>query len=181
MRVAIVGNSGSGKTTLAQEVAEKTGATHIEIDAYFHLPGWEEKDGDLMRAELTAATEATEHWVADGNYRNRGGAIIRERADTIVFFDLPRTIVMKRVVGRTVRRAITRQELWNGNREPLTNFYRWDPERNIIRWSWVNHDTYSRQYRSAMTDGTWDHAEVVHVQRPDDAQEWLDGLELLVP
>jgi hypothetical protein len=56
--------------------------------------------------------------------------------------------VMYRVVLRTIRRAVTREELWNGNREPLSNFYRWDPGRNIIRLAWVKYpgsvDKYSR-------------------------------------
>lgn len=171
-----MGSSGSGKTTLARSVAERTGATHIEIDAFFHQENWTPKASDLLRAELTAATEATEHWVADGNYESVGGSMVRDRADTIVFFDLPRRIVMRRVTWRTVRRAVTREVLWNGNREPLTNLFRWDPERNIIRWSWVYHPKHAARYRAMMADGTWDHAEVIHVQHPADADRWLASL-----
>jgi len=59
---------------------------------------------------------------------------------------------MRRIVFRTVRRALTREELWNGNREPLSNFYRWNPERNVIRWAWVKYPQYAEGYRNAMED-----------------------------
>ena len=45
--------------------------------------------------------------------------IVWQRADTVVWFDLPFAVVMARTVRRTVRRVVTRQELWNGNKEPL--------------------------------------------------------------
>ncbi len=176
VRIAIVGNSGSGKTTLARRVVERTGAHHVEIDALFHQPGWTPKDRDLLRSEMIATLDEVEDWVVDGNYDSSVGDIVRGRAETIVVFDLPRARVMRQVITRTVRRAITRAELWNGNREPLTNFYRWDPERNVIRWSWVKHDEYRQRYRARMADGSWDHAEVVVVRSRADAAVWLESL-----
>jgi hypothetical protein len=75
-------------------------------------------------------------WVVDGNY-----SVVRDlvwdRADAVVWLDLPRRLVMRRVILRTLRRAVTREALWNGNREPMTNFSRLDPKVDIIRWTWV--------------------------------------------
>ena len=99
-------------------------------------------------------------WTICGNYKSVSWDITMPQADTIVWLDLPRSVVMRRVVGRTLRRALLRQELWNGNREPLTNFYKWDPEENIIRWAWTKHHDYRQRYLEAMADGTWAHAEV---------------------
>ena len=99
--------------------------------------------------------------------------LVQRAADTIVWLDLPKPIVMRRVVRRTVSRAVRREELWNGNREPLTNFYRWDPEQNIIRWAWANFDVYRRRYEEHLVDGTWAHAEVARLRSPGEVAAWL--------
>jgi hypothetical protein len=63
-------------------------------------------------------------WVVDGNYPRvvMEGPVWR-RADTVVWLDLPRPTVMRQVVLRTLRRVLTRQTLWNGNREPFSNLW----------------------------------------------------------
>jgi adenylate kinase family enzyme len=149
-RVSLVGISGSGKTTLGRRLAAALGVPFVELDSIFHKPGWEELPADEFRSRVAAAVSADE-WVVDGNY-----SVVRdlvwERADTVVWVDLPRDVVMRQVVLRTVRRALTREELWNGNREPLTNFYKWDPRQNIIRWSWVKYSDSVQRYSAAMED-----------------------------
>lgn len=175
MRIAIVGSSGSGKSTLAGRVAARTGCRHIEIDAFQHLPGWQQQDRDVLRAQIAEAV-AGDHWVCDGNYDSAVGDLVRGSAETIVVYDLPRLTVLRQVTGRTIRRAVRREELWNGNREPLSNFTRWDPEKNVIRWSWTHHNGYQERFRTMVSSGAWDHADVVWIRRHADAERWLHGL-----
>lgn len=171
-RIVIVGNSGTGKTTLARELAQILGLTHIELDALFHQPNWEATPPPefqrKLRIAMTAADEATNGWTMCGNYRTASGRLGQNAADTIIWLDMPRWLIMRRVIARTVRRAATREILWNGNREPLTNFYRWDPDKNIIRWAWTKFDDYRQQGITAMADGTWAHATVHHLRSPAD-------------
>lgn len=176
MRVSILGSSGSGKSTLARRVAERTGWRHIEIDALYHLADWKPQDRDVLRAQITREI-AAEHWVCDGNYNSFVGDLVQAAADTIVVFDLPRSTVVRQVAWRTLRRAVRRQELWNGNREPLTNFTRWQPEKNVIRWSWTHHDRYREQYRALAASDVWDHAEVIWIRRHSAGENWLNNLQ----
>lgn len=180
VRIAIVGSAGSGKSTLARKVAARTGVHHIEIDAYNHQPGWRECEPDLLRARLAAELDGDD-WLCDGNYDHLVGDLVRGAADTIVVFDLPRTLVARQIAWRTLRRAVTREELWNGNREPLSNLYRWDPERNVIRWSWVHHEEYRQRFRAKIASGEWDHAQVVVLRSRADADAWLDTLPHKTP
>ena len=160
-RVVVVGCSGAGKTTLARRLAAMLGVTHIELDALYHQAGWKPLDTATFRARLCARMAASPHgWVTCGNYNTQTGDVHLAQADTLVWIDPPRHVVMWRVITRTLWRAITRAELWNGNREPLRNFYRWDPELNVIRWAWVKWPKYRERNTRRLTDGTWDHLEV---------------------
>ncbi len=175
MRVAILGSSGSGKSTLARRVAERTGWRHVELDALYHLADWQPQDRDVLRSQVGHMI-ANEHWVCDGNYNALVGDLIQSAADTIVVFDLPRLTVLRQIAWRTLRRAIRREELWNGNREPLSNLVRWEPEENVIRWSWVHHDRRHHEYRARAATGVWDHAEVIWVEDHSAAERWLSTL-----
>jgi hypothetical protein len=81
--------------------------------------------------------------------------------------------VMRRVILRTLRRAVTRQALWNGNREPLTNFYRLDPQQNIISWTWVKYATYFERYEAAMHDPANDRLRFVRLRAPHEIHGFL--------
>ena len=173
-RIVVVGNSGSGKSTLASQLAEKLDLDHIELDSLFHQPDWTPQDSDVFRSELIERmSAATRGWTICGNYKSVTWSLTMPAADTVAWLDLPRSVVMRRVTKRTLRRAITRQELWNGNREPLTNFYKWDPEQNIVRWSWTMHERYRERYLQAMADGTWAHAEVHQLTSIDAISKFL--------
>jgi adenylate kinase family enzyme len=103
--VAVVGCSGSGKTTLDAALARALGVTHIELDSIYHQPGWTPPVGRGVSGRVTAATKP-DTWVVDGNYTVVRD-IIWERADTVVWFDLPYVKVMARTIRRTVRRSFT--------------------------------------------------------------------------
>jgi adenylate kinase family enzyme len=149
-RVSVVGNSGSGKSMVARELADVLGVPYLELDGVFHQPGWVPLPEDEFRRVVGAAA-AGDGWVMDGNY-SVVRPIVWARADTVVWLDLPRRTVMRQVVWRTLRRAVTRQELWNGNREPLRNFLSWVPEESVISWAWHSHGKYRDRYAAAAAD-----------------------------
>ena len=172
----MVGNSGSGKSLLGRRIAAIIDAPYVELDAIHHLPGWEAIDPETFLAEVEAAT-ASDAWVVDGNYR----PVVLEgpvwqRADTVVWLDLPRRVVMRQVTWRTVRRVAMRRELWNGNRESWRSALAWDPRESIIRWSWTQHPTYRYRYVQAMTAPQHGHLRFVRLRSRDEAEKWLASL-----
>jgi len=172
MKIAIVGSSGSGKSTLASQVARRLSIPRVELDAIYHLAGWTPNPRFL---EVLAGELDRPGWVCDGNY---GAAehLCRGQADVIVVYDLPRYRVMSQVIRRTLTRAVTREALWNGNRESWSNLYRWDPERSIIRWTWTHYHPNRERYLAAQATGAWDHAHVVWLRSHADAAAWLEAL-----
>jgi adenylate kinase family enzyme len=117
VRIAITGPSGSGKTTLAAELARTAGIRHVEIDALHHGPNWESCGADVLRERVSAATD-DDGWVTDSTYRRMLGDLIIDRADVLVWLDLPIPLVMWRLLRRTHVRNRDKIELWNGNLEP---------------------------------------------------------------
>ena len=129
-RVVIVGTSGSGKTTLAHDLASALDHSHIELDALAWAPNWVVRDDETIRAALEERTRAR-GWVLDGNY-NRFRDITWSRADTIVWLNYSFGLTMRRIVTRTMRRALFKEDLWGTNREELSKAFSRD---SIILWS----------------------------------------------
>lgn len=145
-RIRVQGCSGSGKTTLARELAERLGLPHLELDAVHHREGWREatdEEFDGVVDDFLAA--ASTGWVCCGNYSRRAGRLTAE-ADTVVWLDYPRWLVMGRILRRTLGRVALRRDLWNGNREQWRNLLRRDPAENIVLWAWTQHGRYVEQF-----------------------------------
>lgn len=159
---------------MAAALARVLGAHHVELDSIYHQPGWNPLPDEEFRARVAALTEP-ESWVVDGNY-----SVIRDitwnRADTVVWFDLPYLRVMARTIRRTVRRVITREELWNGNKEPLSNLWSLNPEKSIIAWTATRHRVYRRRYRAAEIDPQWVDLRFVRLRSRAEAEGFLEGV-----
>lgn len=114
-RIVVLGSSGSGKSTLAQRLSGDLDCPYIELDALHWGPNWTPVPLDLFRSRVASAI-AAERWVVDGNYSSVRD-LVWPAADTLIWLDYPMSVVFTRVFLRTIRRCITREELWNGNRE----------------------------------------------------------------
>jgi adenylate kinase family enzyme len=126
-RVAIIASaSGNGKTTLGRELARRLAVPFVEVDALVHGPDWTETADDELRLALEPVL-AEDGWVVDHLYLRKLGTLILDRADTIVWLDLPIRVWLPRLARRTGRRVTGREALWNGNRETLgTALWGWD-------------------------------------------------------
>jgi adenylate kinase family enzyme len=155
-------------------VARALSAPHVELDAIYHQPGWTELPEAEFRSRVDLAT-APDHWVVDGNY-SAVHELIWARADTVVWFDLPLPLVLVRTIRRTLRRVVTRQELWNGNREPFSNLWSIDPEKSIIAWTATQHGPYRRRYLAAESDPRWSGLHFVRLHSQGEADAFLAGV-----
>lgn len=174
-RVAVVGASGSGKTWLARRLSERLDCEHIELDAIHHLPGWVPIGPDEMRAIVRSRTDA-ERWVVDGNYGQLVGDIVMERADTVVWLDLPRRVVVPRVLARSLRRIGRRQRLWNGNRERPLKLLDPRPRENIVLWAWAQRDVLRARYGSLRVDASHAHLAWHRLHSARQVSAWLAAL-----
>ena len=170
MRVVVIGSSGSGKSTFARRLAGACDLKRIELDALNWGPDWTNRSADAPQdfERLVDEAIAAPRWVTDGNYR---AAMTRTlpKATHLVWLDYSRALVMRRVIWRSLTRAIGGQELWpgTGNRE---DFRRWLDKEHPIRWAW---DTYARrqaQYEALFADARLAAVEKHRLRRPREAE-----------
>lgn len=121
----IIGSGGAGKSTLARALGEKLNIKVIHLDTLLWKPNWHQ----VPRAEQIKIQEQIvqdKEWIIDGNY---GGTMdIRlQKADTIIFLDIPRIICIYRAIKRSIQyKNKSRPDMVEGNKEKFDfNFYKW--------------------------------------------------------
>ena len=168
-----MGGSCVGKTTVSRRVAMRLGLPHIELDALHHDAGWQEAPADVLQQRVLAAFEAApDGWVVDGNYPSKLGSLVLERADTAVLLAPPFRVAFGRSLRRTIGRTITREELWNGNREQIRFVF----SRYWIPW-WVLRSHRHAEGEISARVSEHPHLELVHLRSAAEVETWLQSIQ----
>jgi adenylate kinase family enzyme len=164
-RVCVLGPAGAGKTTVAWHIAGRTGLPVIHLDVIFWRAGWARAPADEARRALDDAI-AGERWIVDGNFLDFERREERfDRADTVIFLDLPRRTYLRRVLWRRVRdRRRRRPDLPEGADESV--------DLGLLRWIW----SYGRTDRPrvmALLAGLDPEVTVHHLRAPAEVSRYL--------
>ena len=173
-RIAITSSaSASGKSTVGRAAAERLRVPYTELDALHHGPNWTEATADELRAKVEPLV-AQDGWVIDGGYTAKIGHLVFERADTIVWIDLPMRVWLPRLIRRTYRRLRNDEELWNGNRESIRGaLLGWDA---LIPFALRSHFRRRRDYPVELAD-----LPVLRLRSQAEIDDWLKTLTTLLP
>ena len=106
-KILIIGSGGAGKSSLARELSERLDIEVVHLDKLYWRSGWIETPRDEWKAAISELVKG-DSWIMDGNY---GGTIEMRvnAADTIVLFDLPRTLCVYRAVKRWLTSSLSTQ------------------------------------------------------------------------
>lgn len=133
-------------------------------------PHWTPAEDEAFRAAVDAYI-AAETWVADGNY----GAVrdrIWQRATTIIWLDYPLPLVLWRLFRRTLWRTLTRQRLFNDNREPF--FRAFFSRDSLFVWALRTHYSRRQRYNQHFADGDFANAAPIVFHKPAHAEAFLE-------
>ncbi|MCY0954468.1 adenylate kinase [Streptomyces sp. H27-S2] len=167
-RVLVVGISGAGKSTMARALEGRLGLPFHELDAlHFSGPGWAVSP---TFAEDTARLAGTERWVFDSLGYPDVRDLLWERADTVVWLDHPRHVVMRRVLLRSLHRSLTRERLFGGNRESWREWLRAD---HPAWWAWRQYGPRRAEILRRSGDPRFAPLELVRLRSPRAAEAWL--------
>jgi adenylate kinase family enzyme len=165
-RVAVISSaSGSGKTTLGRALAERLGVPFTELDALNHGPNWTEATPEELRAKVEPIV-AQDEWVVDGSYTSKLGDLVLERADTVVWIDLPLRVWLPRLLRRTWRRLRGREALWHDNRETFRGAFL--GRDALIPWALRGHFSRRRRYPAKLA-----RFNVVRLRTPSEVERFL--------
>lgn len=122
--MAVIGCGGSGKTTLSRELGRRLDLPILHIDGFYESQqvkqrriGWPQLHNELV---------SRERWIIDG-MKLRVLAERLERADTVIFLDLPRRSCLWGVMRRRLE--------YRGKHRPELGV--WDRvDWPFIRWIW---------------------------------------------
>jgi len=166
-RIAVVGGSGSGKSTVARRLAELHDLRYVELDALHWGPNWTPCPADEFRARVAEAIDC-EAWVVDGNYTSWLGDLVLDRAELIVWLDLPLRVTFPRLWSRTRGRMREQTELWGGNRENWRNVL--FSRDSLFLYTLRKHPGSRRRYEQRLA-----RYEIVRLRSSGDVEAWLAG------
>jgi adenylate kinase family enzyme len=175
-RVIVIGTSCVGKTTFARSLARVLSFHHVEMDALYWQPNWIARPPDEFRG-LVAKEVSHDCWVAGGNYSGERD-LIWSRATTVIWLNYAFPVVLWRALTRTMRRVLTRETLYSGNRESLRMAFF---SRESILWFVLT--TFHRRrmhYRRLFDTRTFPQLVTLEFRNPTEAQNFLARLNTSV-
>jgi adenylate kinase family enzyme len=168
-RIAVTSSaSASGKSTVGRAAADSLGVPYTELDALNHGPNWTEATPEELYAKVEPLV-AQDGWVIDGGYTAKIGFLVFDRADTVVWLDLPMRTWLPRLLRRTYRRIRHRETLWNGNRESVRGALL--GRDALIPFALRSHFRRRREYPEELA-----HLPVVRLRSQAEVDRWLETL-----
>lgn len=173
-RIIVIGTTGSGKSTLAEKLSQKMALDFVELDALYWQPNWVGTPDEEFVAKVDAATRG-DRWVVAGNY-SRTRPITWSRAQLIVWLDYPLLTVFWRLLTRTVRRNLTREELWGTNTDRFWIHFKLWSDESLLKWLFKTYWRRKREYPALLALPEYQHLDLSRFKTPKETDAWLCSL-----
>jgi adenylate kinase family enzyme len=167
-KILVAGSTGAGKTTLARALAGHLEIPFYEMDALaFAGAGWRQND---RLAQDVSRIISGPRWIFDSFGYPEVRDLLWSRADTIIWLDYARSVVMGRVLRRSAARTLLRRRIFGGNVETVAS---WFSASHPAWWAWAQYAARRAEIASRCADDRFAPLEVVRLTSPRAAAEWL--------
>lgn len=175
-KIIVIGPSGAGKTTLSMQLSELLSIPHTELDSIYHQANWQPIDTQEFKKRVNVIAKQPE-WIFCGNYFSKLGLEFWQQADTIIWCNYSFPRVMNRLFWRTLKRIVTRQTLWNGNRESFyTNFF---TKESIFVWMFGSWNKQQKRYGAIFNQpSTLPGVRLVRLSNPSETKTFIKQVRL---
>ncbi|HVK40672.1 MAG TPA: adenylate kinase [Candidatus Kapabacteria bacterium] len=174
-RIQILGNSCAGKSTLGAELSRSLGLPLVELDALNWLPGWvglNETDPQEFERRIREAT-AGDAWVVAGSYAAFTRRAFWDRLETVIWLDLPMSLLLARVLARSWRRWRTKELLWGTNYESFFDHFKlWRGDDSLIWWIVTQHARKRRSMLRLQSAPEWSHIRFIRLRSLAEIREF---------
>ena len=152
---------------MAETLACRSGLPSVELDRLVLGPEWTQLPDEEARRRV-AAVVAEEAWLLNGNY-----AVVRDivwrRAQLVVWLDLPKRTVFRRLLWRTGQRLVRRENLGSGNSETLGRLL---SRQSILLWAPHSYRPLRAEYERAV-ELYGDRIHIVRLRSASAQRHWL--------
>jgi len=166
-RVLVVAMSGAGKTTAGRRLANVLGLPFHEMDALAIGPGWSTPPTFV---DEVAAIVREPAWIFDSWGYPQVRDVMWAAADTVVWLDYPRRVVLPRLLRRSLLRSWRREQIFGGNVERWRDWI----SRGHPFWHAVTTFGSRRAYLAERT-ARESHLQTVRLRTPKEFEAWLRG------
>jgi len=150
-RINVIGTTGSGKSTFSKALAEKLDCKYIQMDALFWKPNWGETPDEAFFTKIKQATSVE------------------------IDYSYFRTLFQ--LLSRTINRAWTKQELWEGTGNISTFKKSFLSKDSIIIWFFKCYKKNKIRYAKLIESQELEGVTYIRLQSRKEAAEFLQHLD----
>ena len=171
-RVIVIGTLGSGKSTLAAQLSGILSIPSVEMDALLWEPNWTHAPLDVFRNRVSDAASG-DSWVLAGNY-GRVKDILLPRATAVIWLDYRLNVILWRLLWRTIKRVITREVIWGGNRERFRDQFL--SRESIFLEMLESHRKRVKTIPQELEGPDHTHVKILRLCSPRSTRDWIKKL-----
>ena len=172
--ITIVGSTCSGKTTLAKHFSRFLKIPHIELDAIYWGPNWTAKPFPKFR-EIVEEITTRDSWIVEGNYMSVQD-IVLSKAELVIWLNYSFPVVFYRALSRTVRRMITQEEIFSGNKEKF--FEQFFTKDSLLYWVIKTYKKKKDNMKFIFDNDIYSNAKKIELTKTREIREFLNSFLL---
>jgi adenylate kinase family enzyme len=160
-------------------LAKKMDLDFIELDALNWEPGWVNAEPEIFQTRVELAI-CSEKWVVAGNY-GKVRNITWPKAEAVIWLDYPLSLILWRLLKRSVQRWWTRELLWGTNYERLWPQFKFWSDESLFVWAFKTYWRRKREFPLLFQQPEYSHLKVYKFKTPAETQDWLSSIQPAIP